>query len=47
LWDAPSKPCIESVLDQVGRNRFGGNENRTFFILVETILGGNENQVFG
>jgi len=32
----------------IGRNRFDGNENQTFFVLAETmILGGNENQIVG
>jgi len=32
-------------LNNISRNRFGGNENRTFFILAETkikIFGGND-----
>jgi len=33
-------------LNNISRNRFGGNENRTFLILAETILGGNKNQDF-
>jgi len=32
-------------LEKVGRNRFGGNENQTFFVLAETkikFFGGND-----
>jgi len=37
---------LKLQLNYIGKNRFGGNENRTFFVLAETIIGGNENQVF-
>ena len=37
---------LKLQLNNIGRNRFGGNENQTFFVLAETIIGGNENRVF-